>query len=57
LTENYEFFWDNGVIYRRRPHDKHQIVVPSTLIQSVLKQNHNQKYAAHPGVKRTHDLI
>ena len=27
------------------------------MIQSVLNQNHDQKYVAHPGVKRTHDLI
>jgi hypothetical protein len=53
-----EFFRDeNGVLYRHRPHDKHQIVVQRTLIQGVLKQNHDQKHAAHPGVKRTHDLI
>jgi hypothetical protein len=58
FSENCEFFRDDdGVMYRRRPQDKHQIVVPRTLIQSVLKQNHDQKYAAHPGVKRTHDLI
>ena len=27
------------------------------LIQVVLKQNHYQQYVAHPGVKRTYDLI
>ena len=48
---------DDGVIYRRRPQNKHQVVVPGTLVQSVLKQNHDQKYAGHPGIKRTYDLI
>ena len=48
---------DDGVIYRRCPQGKHQVVVPRTMIQIVLSQNHDQKYVAHPGVKRTHDLI
>jgi len=52
LSMNREFFRDDdGVMYRRRPQGKHQVVVPRSLIQRVLNQNHNQKYIAHPGVK------
>jgi len=53
-----EFFLDkDGVIYRRRPCDKHQIVVPRSLNYDVIQESHNPVYVAHPGVKRTHDLI
>jgi len=45
------------VIYRRRPCDKHQVVVPRSLNYDVIQKNHNPIYVAHPGVKRTHDLI
>ena len=44
-------------MYRRRPQEKHQVVIPKNLIQKVLKENHDQKYAAHPGIKRTYDMI
>jgi transposase InsO family protein len=58
LSRNREFFRDDdGVMYRRRPQGKHQVVVPRSMVQRVLNQNHDQKYVAHPGVKRTHDLI
>jgi hypothetical protein len=57
VSRNREFFRDDeGVIYRREPH-KHQIVIPRTLIQRVIEENHNPKFVAHPGIKRTYDLI
>jgi len=52
-----EFFLDeDGVMYRRQPGDKHQIVLPRSLIYDVIKESHNPVHVAHPGVKRTHDL-
>jgi hypothetical protein len=52
-----EFFLDNeGAMYRRQPTDRHQLVIPRTLVQKVIKENHNTIFVAHPGV-RTHDLI
>ena len=58
ISSNHEFFRDNdGVMYMSRPQEKHQVVIPKTLIQKVLKENHDQKYAGHPGIKRTYDLI
>ena len=34
---NHEFFRDNdGVIYRRRPKENHQAIIPRTLIENVL---------------------
>ena len=44
-------------MYRHQDGDKHQIVVPRTQIHDVIKENHNPVYAAHPGIKTTHDLI
>ena len=53
-----EFFVDDdNVLYRRKSNGNHQLVVPETLVQEVIKQNHEPMYVAHPGAKRTHDLI
>jgi len=53
-----EFFVDDdNVFYRRKSNGNHQLVVPETLVQEVIKQNYESMYVAHPGAKRTHDLI
>jgi len=53
-----EFFIDDDVfMYGHQRHDRHQIVVPRSLIHEIIKANHDPKYVAHPGIKRTHDLI
>ena len=36
---------------------KHQVVVPQSLIKDVIAENHNPKFVAHPGMKRTYNLI
>ena len=48
-----EFFLNNAVIYKRQQNGKHQLVVPKTLVQEVIKENHEPKYVAHLGIKRT----
>ena len=35
----------------------HQIVVPKSLIQDVIRANHDPSYLALPGIKRTHNVI
>ena len=53
-----EFFLDDdGVLYRRKSSGDHQLIVPETLVREVIKQNHDPVDVAHPGTKRTHDLI
>jgi hypothetical protein len=53
-----EFFSDEeGPMYRRHAGDKHQLVVPKSLLSEVIRENHNPVYRAHPGVKRTHELL
>jgi len=53
-----EFFLDDeGVMYRRQTGNKHQLVVPKNLIHHIIKVNHDPVYVAHPGVKRTYDLV
>jgi len=42
---------------KRQPRGKHRIVIPRSLIQIVIKENHDPVYMAHPGIKRTYDLI
>jgi len=44
-------------MYRRQKNGKHQLVVPQTLVQDVIKENHDPKCVAHPGMKRTYALI
>ena len=57
-TDKCEFFLDDiGLIYRRGTDDKHQLLVPESLIKDVIKQNHDPVYICHPGVKSTCDLI
>ena len=57
-SEGHELFPDDtGLIYRRRPEDKHQLLVPHNLVRDVMKANHDPVYAAHAGAKRTCDLI
>jgi hypothetical protein len=51
------FFDDAGIKYRRKPNDRHQLLVPQSLVHDVIRENHNPAYGAHPGVKRTCDLI
>ena len=48
---------DDGILYKRRPNDNHQLVVPQSLIWEVIKENHDPVFVAHPGVKRTQDMI
>jgi hypothetical protein len=53
-----EFFLGNdGVIYRRQRSGKHQLVIPLTLVKDVIRENHEHKFVAHPGQKRTYSLI
>ena len=56
-TKRESFSEDDGVMYRRQSHDRHQIVVPTSLIHDVIKANHDPKYVAYPGIKRTRGLI
>jgi hypothetical protein len=44
-------------MYRRQTDKKHQLVVPKSLVNDIIKVNHDPVYVAHPGVKRTYDLI
>jgi len=49
-----EYYLDSDdVMYRRQQNSKHQLVVPQTLIQEVIRENHDRKYVAHAGIKRT----
>ena len=56
-----DFFWTTLVLRiiadTRLPTDKHQLMVPKTLIYDVIKANHSAVYIAHPGMKRALDLI
>ena len=56
-SRNEFFLDDSGILYRRQFKGKHQLVVPKALIQDVIKENHVPQYVAHPGVRRTYNLI
>ena len=44
---------DEGLIYRRRPENKHQLIIPSALVADVIREKHDPDSVAHPGVKCT----
>jgi hypothetical protein len=53
-----EYFYDEeGVIYRRRKNGEHQLVVPKKLVKDVIALNHDPIFAAHPGRKRTLEIL
>ena len=43
-------------IYRRRPDDKYQLIVPSTLVADVIRENHYPVYIAQV-IKRNLELL
>jgi hypothetical protein len=58
LNSRSEHFYDeDGALYRRQKHGEHQLVIPKSLAWSVISNNHDPIYAAHPGRKRTFDTI
>jgi transposase InsO family protein len=53
-----EYFYDqDGVIYKRRSGAEPLLVVPKSLEQEVVALNHEPIFAAHPGIKRTIDIL
>ena len=57
-TVNSEYFLDlDGALYRRAKGKQPQLVVPQSVIQDVIAENHNPIFVAHPGNKRTQELI
>ena len=51
------FLDDQGLIYRRKENDQSQLLIPEALVNEVIRENHSPVSAAHPGVRRTRDLI
>jgi len=51
------FYDDAGLIYRRQRNGKHQLLVPKAPRNKVIRENYDPTYAAHPGVKRTCELL
>ena len=57
-SSNSDFFLDNeGAMYRRQQNGKHQLVVPETQIEEVIRENHDPIFVAHPGIQRTYRLV
>jgi hypothetical protein len=58
LTANSEYFLDmDGGLHRRVKGKQPKLVVPQSLILEVIAENHNPIFVAHPGSKRTLELI
>jgi hypothetical protein len=58
LTANGEYFLDrDGALYRSVKGKQPKLVVPQSLIQDVIAENHNPIFVAHLGGKRTFELI
>ena len=51
---NSDLFLDYvGAMYRRQHNGKHQLVLPETLIQDNIRQNHDRIFVEHPGIQTT----
>jgi hypothetical protein len=46
-----------GVLYRGWKCKKPKLVVPQSLIQDIIAENHDPIFLAYPGSKRTFELI
>jgi hypothetical protein len=58
LKGNSEYFREvDGVIYRRRRDGKHRLLVPASLARAIIALNHEPIFVAHPGGKRTLELL
>jgi hypothetical protein len=55
----YENFWTDkdGVLYRQGPEEHPRVVIPVTLIHTVLASYHKLPFTAHQGVNRTVGFI
>ena len=51
------FAVEDGVIYRRRKNEEHQLVVPSSLATKIIALKHDPLTVAHPGRTRTLDIL
>jgi hypothetical protein len=47
----------DGALYRKAKGKQPKLVVPQSLIQDVIAENHNPIFVGHPGSKRTLELI
>ena len=58
LNTTGEYFLEmDGVLYRRMKGKQPKLVVPQSLVQDVIAENHNPIFVAHPGNKKTFELI
>jgi len=57
--KQYENFWtdNDGILYRQEAKGLPRIVIPTTLVPTVLKCYHELPFTAHQGVRRTIEFI
>jgi len=55
----YENFWtdEDGILYRQGHNEQPRVVIPATLIHTVLVSYHELPFTAHQGVSRTVGFI
>jgi hypothetical protein len=52
-----EYVYDQDGVICKRSYGKYRLLVPQSLVESIVATNHDRIYAAHPGPKRTLDTI
>ena len=57
--KGYENFWtdEDGILYRQGPKEYPRVVIPATLVLTVLENYHELPFTAHQGVSRTVGFI
>jgi hypothetical protein len=55
----HEIFWldDEGVLYRQGFEEQPRIVIPATLVHTVITSYHDLPFTAHQGVSKTVEFI
>jgi hypothetical protein len=57
--KQYENFWldEDNVLYRQGPEEQPRVVIPASLVPTVLASYHDLPFTAHQGVGRTVEFI
>jgi hypothetical protein len=52
-----DFSIDKGILSFGKENHNRRIVIPRTLVRTVIEYHHDKAYAGHHGITRTQDLI
>jgi hypothetical protein len=48
---------DDDLLYLKNPEGPLRLVVPETLVPQLIRENHDARYAAHAGIRKTQEWM